>query len=114
MDKISVKVKNDANINKYILIIRKETGKSIAEIKNAIESNKKVMECDYYENDEVISIISVIEKLINAAANVEIYENEDISSLEKLKNLINTYEEIEREREELDEIMYGDKNWFLT
>ncbi|KHD37941.1 hypothetical protein NL50_00045 [Clostridium acetobutylicum] len=108
MDTISVKVQNDGNINKYISIIRKETGKSIAEIKKAIENSDKIIECDYYESEEINRVILVIEYLIKSGAKVEIYEDNSISTLEKLKNLVSTYEEIRREREALDEIMYGD------
>lgn len=108
MDTISVKVQNEGNINKYISIIRKETGKSIAEIKKGIENSYKVIECDYYENEEVNRVILVIEELIKNGAKIQIYENDRLINLENLKNLINTYEEIEEEREELDEIMYGD------
>lgn len=109
MDTISLRLKNEGAINKYISIIRKATGKSIAEIKKAIEGNYKVMECDYYENDEISKFILVIEELLKNGAKFEICEDDRLISLEMLKNLIQTYEEIEKEREELDNIIYGDK-----
>mgnify|MGYP001075488423 CR=1 FL=1 len=37
---ISIIIKKDDNSSKYIVIIRKFTGKSIAEIKSAIENEK--------------------------------------------------------------------------
>ncbi|TWJ59815.1 hypothetical protein CHCC5022_3939 [Bacillus paralicheniformis] len=41
-------------------------------------------------------------------ASVKIYENDREITLEMLKNLIETYEGIAKDREEMDELLFGD------
>ena len=53
---ISIIIKKDDNSSKYIVIIRKFTGKSIAEIKSAIENEKPVLKCELFKNNDCNSI----------------------------------------------------------
>jgi hypothetical protein len=53
MVKMKLKIDNDSNKLKYVSIIRKNNGESIQSIKKDIEDNKVVLECDYFDTDEL-------------------------------------------------------------
>ena len=109
MNIISLKIMKDSNISKYISIIRKATGQSISDIKRAIENNDYAVESDYYDSDELNTLVITAEALVAIGAKLEIYEDDRETTIQMVKNLINTYEEIEEEREEMDDITHGDE-----
>ncbi|WAJ16954.1 hypothetical protein OU809_09430 [Bacillus paralicheniformis] len=108
MDLIYVEVLNDSNITKYISLLRKTSSKPIKELKQAIELGKPVIECDYYDTEELKLLVIIIEQLLSLGASIKIYENDREITLEMLKNLIETYEGIAKDREEMDELLFGD------
>ncbi|HLR34077.1 MAG TPA: hypothetical protein VK071_01975 [Tissierellales bacterium] len=48
-----LKIEYDENILRYISVIRKNSALSIREIKKRIENNDVVLECDYFDTDEL-------------------------------------------------------------
>ncbi|WFA04061.1 hypothetical protein [Bacillus sp. HSf4] len=108
MNLIDVEVLNDSNITKYISLLRKTSSKPIKELKQAIESGKPVIECDYYDTGELKSLVNIIEQLLSLGASIKINENNREITLEMVKNLIETYEGIAKDREEMDELLFGD------
>ncbi|ASB89485.1 hypothetical protein CHH92_05150 [Bacillus sonorensis] len=108
MDLIYVEVLNDSNIRKYISLLRKTSSQPIKELKQAIESGKPVIECDYYDTEELKSLVNTIEQLLSMGASIKIYENDREITLEMVKNLIETYKGIAKEREEMDELIFGE------
>ncbi|MFT0803486.1 hypothetical protein VSK91_19090 [Bacillus swezeyi] len=55
----------------------------------------------------VITIVNIIEQLLSLGASIN-KENDREITLEMLKNLIETYEGIAKDREEMDELLFGD------
>lgn len=100
-------VLNDSSINKYIPLLRKVTSKPISEIKHAIKLEKPVIECDYYDENQLLTLVKSSEQLPSLGAKIKIYENEREISLEMVKNLIETYVGIAEDRERLDDILFG-------
>ncbi|AAU23745.1 hypothetical protein MOE82_02000 [Bacillus licheniformis] len=82
MDFIYVEVLNDSNITKYISLLRKTSSKPINELKQAIETGKPVIECDYYDTEELKSLVIIIEQLLSLGASIKIYENDREITLE--------------------------------
>ncbi|AKQ73402.1 hypothetical protein SFC27_03475 [Bacillus licheniformis] len=79
MDFIYVEVLNDSNITKYISLLRKTSSKPINELKQAIETGN---ECDYYDTEELKSLVIIIEQLLSLGASIKIYENDREITLE--------------------------------
>src|SRR5699024_6543728 len=91
MDQIYLFIDNDNSTNKYISVVRRFTSHSINEIKLAIEKEKTVAAYDYYDQDELLNLVELAEKLIGVGANIKIYEDDRQISLDMVKNLIDTY-----------------------
>lgn len=110
LDTINLVVFNDADINKYIPLLRKKTSKSISEIKQNISLGKPVIESDYYDADELKSLVRSAEELILLGANIKIYEDEDgdVITLDMVRNLIETIEGVAKDREDMDSLMFDD------
>ncbi|PGZ95420.1 hypothetical protein COE51_20325 [Bacillus pseudomycoides] len=108
MNTINLVVLNDSTSNKYIPLLRKKTFKSISEIKQDINTEKPVIECNYYDTDQLRSLVRVVEELISMGARIEIYENEEMITLKMVKNLIEAAKEIAKYREEIDDLMFED------
>jgi|SRR5690625_1549613 len=109
MDQIYLFIDNDDSTNKYISVVRKVTSHSINEIKLAIEKEKPVAKYDYYDQDELLNLVRLSEKLIDLGANIKIFEDDLQISLEMVKNLIDNYEGIAKDRERMDDILYGNE-----
>lgn len=110
MDLIQLKIEKDNTPAKYIKIIREfDSSISISDIKQKIEKNDFVIgfDLEYYDVVEDINEIDrkkifrhMIEKLCRAGAQITIYQNGELSSLELLDNRIKMIDEIRREVEE--------------
>ncbi|MBC6971802.1 hypothetical protein H9I32_04995 [Bacillus sp. Xin] len=109
MVSIKLVVESDENTNKYIPILRKVTSKPISEIKKSIETKEPLMIKESYDIDGLISLESTAEKLMSMGAMLTIYQHNRIVSLEMIKNLIERNKEIEKDIEELDDLMFGDE-----
>lgn len=111
---ISIIIKKDDNSSKYIVIIRKFTGKSIAEIKSAIENEKPVFTCELFKNNDCRELVkTVVKELINQGAKLAIIKKENDKTEEVTVNYllsrINRFREISQQNQELDDLMYGDE-----
>lgn len=111
MDLVQIKIKKDSNIVRYISLIKKfDSSISINDIKRNIADNDFVMEfdLDYYDvlediegTDRKVLFRQFISELIKAGADIQIYRNSEIITLELLDNWLNTMKEIS-EQVELD------------
>ncbi|RIW28915.1 hypothetical protein D3H55_20310 [Bacillus salacetis] len=108
MAKMNVQIEKDANEVKYISILRKNTNKSISEIKELINNNDFILSYDLLETDELLEMRKIISLLLEAGANVQIYEDNREVSIEFLDNLIESYLDTERYLEEVDEQMFNE------
>ncbi len=98
MDNIGIKIKSNDKIAKCISIIRKYTNISIGEIKAKIINNEYVMVCGYTDEDGIKSIV----------VDAVIYEHDRVTTIDFLINLIDMYGDIERDMQEMDDLMYDE------
>lgn len=111
MNLIQLKIENDNSIAKYIKIIRGfDNSLSMSSIKQSIEKNDFVagFDLEYYDVVEDLNgfdrkkaFRGMIEELIQAGAQISIYEDGELSSIELLDNWLETLDEI-RQQIELD------------
>ena len=109
MDLVQLKIKDQKNINKYIFQIRKfDSSLPINQIKHNIIHDNFVVTFDLHyfdvledlENiDKKVIFRNLITTLIDLGADVEIYHNGELTTLEFLDNWLNTINEIKREVE---------------
>lgn len=109
MVKMMLKVDNDSNKLKYVTIIRRYSRASIQEIKRKIENNNVVLECDYFDTDELKDFKNIMEDLINKGASVHLFQDNRKVDLDYVSNLINSHEQIAKDRGKLDERILGDE-----
>lgn len=105
MISIHLVVLNDQSINKYVSLLRKTTGRSISEILDAIKSGSSVIECNYYEENELAFLLKIAEQLRSIGAKIKIFEEDKEITIEMVKNLIESYKGIAEQRERLDELL---------
>ncbi|MGG1217932.1 hypothetical protein ABE236_10785 [Priestia endophytica] len=78
------------------------------EIKQCISLENPIIQCDYYNKDELTFLVQCYEKLLSMGATLEVYEDGRSISIEMVKNLIGSIEGIEEDRERIDNLMFGD------
>ena len=100
-DRIGLVIKSADSTAKLISIIRKYNHVSMAEIKKSIESGDFVFDCDYTSDSGIRKVRRCYDELVKAGAIVEIYEDGDLTTREFISNLIDTYQEIEEETQEM-------------
>ena len=100
-DTIGLIVKKPGNMAKCISILRKYTKTSIAEIKNAIDSGHYVFGCEYTSTPGIRKVRRCYDELIKNGATVEIYEDVELTSRKFISNLIESYQEIEQETQDM-------------
>lgn len=105
---IDLVVFHDSNVTTYIRFLRKKITKSIMEIKQCINLGKPVIQCDYYDRDELMFLMQCYKKLLSMGAKLAIYEEGRIISIEMIKNLIESIEGIETDRERIDNFTFDD------
>lgn len=111
MDLVQIKIKKDENTISYIKIIR-EFDKTIpiSEIKRSIETNDFVYGFDLDRSDWLYlenmteykwhrNFVKFLKKLKKAGADLEIYKNGRLESMQLLENWIHTRKEISEECE---------------
>lgn len=98
-DKIGLIIKSTDSMAKCISIIRKYNPVSIGEIKGAIESRKFVFWCKYTSDSGIRKVRRCYDELVKTGADVEIYEDGELTTRELISNLIDTYKEIATETE---------------
>lgn len=70
-------------------------------------AGKSVIEYDYYDADELTSLVKTSEKLLLMGADIKVFEDKEEITLDMVKNLIETIKGIAKDREEMDDLMYG-------
>ncbi|WP_147534924.1 hypothetical protein [Bacillus marasmi] len=108
MVKMKLKIDNDSNKLKYVSIIRQNNGASIQDIKKNIEDNKVVLECDYFDTDELKDFKKTIEALISKGAIIHLFQDDREVQIDYISNLISSYDQIAEDREKLDDRIIGD------
>lgn len=109
MDLIQLKVKKDASLVKYIKIIRGfDSSLTIGDIKQKIEKEDFAVgfDLEYFDVLEDINGVDrkvifrdMIEDLYKAGAQISIYQNGELISIEFLDNRLATLNEIRQETE---------------
>lgn len=113
MDLIQLKIKKDDSLVKYIKIIRKfDSSLSISDIKQKIEKNDFVVGFDLEDYDVLEDLNEIdrrkifrdmIDELYEAGAQISIYQNGELISIEYLDNWLESLEEISQQvKSELD------------
>ena len=107
MNLVQLKIQNDGSLAKYIKIIRKFDGSlSLSEIKDRIESGDFVVgfDLDYYDVAEELqgvdrkkSFRDMIRELEMAGAQMSVYHNGELSSVERLDEWMRNFDEIVQE-----------------
>ena len=105
---ICLKVKSNDKIAKSISIIRKYTNLSIGDIKAKIINDEYVMACGYTDEDGIKNIVKAYKEVTSLGVDVVIYEHDRVTTVDFLMNLINMYSDIERDMQEMDDLMYGE------
>ena len=108
MDNIGIKIKSNDKIAKCISIIRKYTNISIGEIKAKIINNEYVMVCGYTDEDGIKSIVEAYKEVTSLGVDAVIYEHDRVTTIDFLINLIDMYGDIERDMQEIDDLMYDE------
>ena len=108
MDNIGIKIKSNDKIAKCISIIRKYTNLSIGEIKAKIINNEYVMICGYTDEDGIKSIVEAYKEVTSLGVDAVIYEHDRVITVDFLINLIDMYGDIERDMQEMDDLMYDE------
>lgn len=104
---ICLKVKSNDKIAKSISIIRKYTNLSIGEIKAKIINDEYVMACGYTDEDGIKNIVKAYKEVTSLGVDVVIYEHDRVTTVDFIMNLINMYNDFERDMQEMDDLMYG-------
>lgn len=109
MDLIQLKIEKDNSVVKYIKIIREfDNSLSMSDIKRKIENGDFAVEFDleYFDVLEDLNDIDrkqifrdMIDSLCSAGAQISIYHNGELSSLEFLDNWLESLDEIDRQTE---------------
>lgn len=107
MDLVQIKIQKDERAIKYIKIIREfDSSLSMGDIKRKIEEDDYVLEFDleYFDVLEDLNEIdrkkifrATIDDLCQAGAQIAVYQNGELSSIELLDNRLAALEEIRRE-----------------
>lgn len=108
MDNIGIKIKSNDKIATCISIIRKYTNISIGEIKAKIINNEYVMVCGYTDEDGIKSIVEAYKEVTSLGVDAVIYEHDRVTTIDFLINLIDMYGDIERDMQEMDDLMYDE------
>ena len=108
MDNIGIKIKSNDKIAKCISIIRRYTNISIGEIKAKIINNEYVMVCGYTDEDGIKSIVEAYKEVTSLGVDAVIYEHDRVTTIAFLINLIDMYGDIERDMQEMDDLMYDE------
>lgn len=103
MAKMQIQIEKDSNEIKYISILRKNTKKSISEIKELLNNNDFLLSYNLLEIDELLEMKKIVGILLDAGAKVHLFEDNREVSIELLNNLIESHFDTQRYREEIDE-----------
>lgn len=99
---VGIKIIGNNITPNVIMIIREyyNNEKSISEIKELIDSNNYIAICDYIDKSGIEKILELYSKLDNDGIKCELYEHDVKTTIEFLNNLLESYNQTEREVEE--------------
>ncbi|MED1608080.1 hypothetical protein P4U90_22445 [Cytobacillus kochii] len=107
MAKLNILLEKDYYEVKHISILRKNTNMSISEIKKLINNNDFILSYNLLEIDELLKMRKIVRLLLDAGAQVHIFEENREVSIQFLDNLIESHLDTERYLEEVDEQMFN-------
>ena len=111
---VCLKIKEYSSIAKCVSILRKYNPVPMSEIRNAIESNAYVLSYKYTSDSGLRKIRKCYDELLKNGIVAEIYEHDSLTTREFISNLLNTYNEIDQETQDMidDEVAAegGDDN----
>lgn len=73
-----------------------------------MKTEKPVMECNYSDANQLKSLVRFAEELLSMGASIKLYEEEELITLEMVRNLIETIEGVAKDREAIDNVKFGD------
>ncbi|PFE00003.1 hypothetical protein COE15_22875 [Bacillus cereus] len=73
-----------------------------------MKTEKPVMECNYSDADQLKSLVRFAEELLSMGASIKLYEEEELITLEMVRNLIETIEGVAKDRGAIDNVKFGD------
>lgn len=85
-----------------------EKWKEVSDLKEDISMGNPVIECNYYDAEELKSLVASVNELLQIGARIKIYENKVEITLKKVKNLIEAIEGIAKDREKIDNLMFDE------
>ena len=99
-DIVGIKVSKDSSIVKCVSVIRKfEPSTAISEISARIKNEEYVLSCDYVDDSGIKMIIKCYEELARLGIAPRVYEDDCECSIQFIRNLDQTYDEISEEVE---------------
>ncbi len=121
MDIIQIKIKKDKNIISYIKLIKEfdktvsANGISVSELKKSIEENRYVYSFDldagdwmYIENmtehEWHSRFLNLLRELVKTGADLTVYRNNEVTSLELVENWLHTIKGISEETDAESEL----------
>ena len=90
-------------------LLRNHSSLPFSLIQTRIKNHDPVLGVDILDLDELKKVRELIGQLTAIGTMVTMRDSTGIISLEILNNIINTYEEIATEREELDALMFAEE-----
>ena len=97
MDTIGLKVKTNTQLAVCIKVLRRYTKLSMGEIKEKINNGDYVYECSYIDSEGINEINKIYKELSESNIEADIYEHGRLTNIEFVKNLSDTYCEIDDE-----------------
>ncbi len=73
-----------------------------------MKTEKPIMECNYSDADQLKSLVRFAEELLSMGASIKLYEEEELITLEMVRNLIGTIEGVAKDSEAIDNVKFGD------
>lgn len=120
MDMVQLKIEKDSSIAKYIKIIRAfDSSLSMGDIKKRIEENDFAVgfDLEYYDVLEDLGDIDrkklfrdMIDELYKAGAQVSVYQNEELITIDELDNWLESMDGISRQVEADIDREYGQES----
>ncbi len=107
MAKINIQIEKDTHEVKYITILRKNTNKSLSELKELLNSDY-ILSYNLIDIDELLEMKKIVRLLSKAGAKVHVFEEDRKVSIEFLDIVIESHLDTERYLEEVDEQMFDD------
>ena len=101
---IGIKINEKDIPAKCIMIIRKYQDIPMSEIKQKIEDNQYILKCDYIDDNRIKSVLGLYNELNSEGVSCSLYEHNNLTTIEFLNNLLDSYEETRKQVEEDIEI----------